>query len=169
MFIFGWNFELRSCQRISKLYVAVEPQIVSDSMWPRGLQHAIFLCPPLSSRVSNSCPLNWWCCLTISSSTAPFYFCLQSFPAPGSFPMRQLFASGGQSSGASGSASVLDRNWYFSWQFWFQLFDSSSLALHMMYSAQKLKKQSDNTQPWCSPFPSWKQSIFSRPVLSIAS
>ena len=54
-------------------------------------------CPSLSPGVcSNSCPLNWWCCLTISSS-APFSFSPQSFPASGSFPMSQLFASGGQS------------------------------------------------------------------------
>ena len=53
-------------------------------------------------------PLSWWCYLTISSSAALFSFCLQSFPASGSFPMSQLFASGGQSIGTS--ASVLPRN-----------------------------------------------------------
>ena len=57
----------------------------------------------------NSCPLSQWCYLTISSSAAPF-FCLQSFPASGSFPMSQLFTSGGLSTGASASASVLPKN-----------------------------------------------------------
>ena len=52
--------------------------------------------PTLSLVCSNSCPLSWWCHPTISSSVAPFSFCLQSFPASGSFPMSQLFASGGQ-------------------------------------------------------------------------
>ena len=52
--------------------------------------------PILSLVCSNSCPLSWWCHPTISSSVAPFSFCLQSFPASGSFPMSQLFASGGQ-------------------------------------------------------------------------
>ena len=55
---------------------------------------------------SNSCPLTRWCYLTISSSAAPFYFCLQSFPASGSFPLSWLFASGGQSIGDSAPASV---------------------------------------------------------------
>jgi len=62
--------------------------------WPHGQQHARLLCPPLSSGVcSDSCPLSQWCYLTISSSAAPFSFCLQSFPASGSFPMSQFFAS----------------------------------------------------------------------------
>ena len=56
---------------------------------------------------SNSCPLHQWCHPTISSSVISFFFCLQSFPASGSFPMSQLVALGGQSSGASASASVL--------------------------------------------------------------
>ena len=52
---------------------------------------------------SNSCPLSWWYHPTISSSIVPFSSCLQSFPASGSFPLSQLFTSGGQSIGASSS------------------------------------------------------------------
>ena len=64
--------------------------------------------PSLSSWVcSNSCPLSQWCHPTISSSVTPFFYCLQSCLASGSSPRRQLFASGGQSIGASSSASVL--------------------------------------------------------------
>ena len=64
------------------------------SLQPHGLQHP---CPSLAPEVcSDSCPLSRWCCLTISSSTALFSFCLQSFPASGCFPMNQLFTSGGQ-------------------------------------------------------------------------
>ena len=59
----------------------------------------------------------WWCHLTISSSVVTFSFCLSSFPTPGSFPMSQFFASGGQSTGASASASVLPMNI----QSWFPL------------------------------------------------
>ena len=59
---------------------------------------------------SNSCPLSWWCHPTISSSVTPFSSCAQSFPASGSFPMSQLFASGGQNIKASVSASVLPVN-----------------------------------------------------------
>ena len=83
---------------------------LSDSLGPHGLQHFRLPCPSLSPEVcSNSCPLNWWCYLTISSSVALFS-CPQSFPASGSFPVSQLFASGGQTIGASASASVLPMN-----------------------------------------------------------
>ena len=72
---------------------------------PHGLQHARSPCPsPSPGACSNSCPLNQWCHPTISSSSVPFSFCLQSFPASGSLPMSQLFASGGQSIGVSVSA-----------------------------------------------------------------
>ena len=85
--------------------------VMSDSLWPHGLQHARLPCPSLSPRVgSNSCPLSRWCCPTISSSVVPFSSCPQSFPASGSFPISQVFASGGQSIGASVSASVLPMN-----------------------------------------------------------
>ena len=72
-------------------------------------QHIRLPWPSLSPRVcSNSCPLNWWCHPTISSSVPhPFSSCPQFFPASGSFPMSQLFESGGQSIGASASVSVL--------------------------------------------------------------
>ena len=82
--------------------------VMSDSLWPHGLQYARLPCPSLSSRLcSNSCPLSEWCHLTISSSVAPFLSCPQSFPASGSFPMNWLFTSGGRSTGASTWASVL--------------------------------------------------------------
>ena len=68
-------------------------------------------CPlPTPRDYSNSCPLSWWCHPTISSSVAPFSSCLQSFPASGSFPVSQLFTSGGQGIGASASASVFPMN-----------------------------------------------------------
>ena len=85
-------------------------QALSDSLWPHGLQYARPPCPSPSPRICpSSCPLNWWCHLIISSSLA-FFFCLQFFPASRSFPMSQLFASDGQSIGASASASVLPIN-----------------------------------------------------------
>ena len=59
---------------------------------------------------SNSCPVSRCCYLTISSSATPFSICPQSFPASGSFPMSQLFASGSQSIGASASKTVLPMN-----------------------------------------------------------
>ena len=62
------------------------------------------------SLYSNSCPLSRWCHPAISSSVVPFSSCPQSLPASRSFPMNQLFASGGQSIGVSPSTSVLPMN-----------------------------------------------------------
>ena len=90
-------------------YLVFSHSVVSDSFWPHGLQHARLPCPsPSPGACSNSYPLSQWCHPTISSSVIPFSFRLQSFPAPGSFPISQLFTSGGQSIGAS--ASVLPKN-----------------------------------------------------------
>ena len=80
-----------------------------NSLQPHGLQHPRLPCLPLSPRVClNSHPLSQWYHPTISSSVVPFSSCPQSFPASGSFPMSQLFTSGGQSIGVS--ASVLPTN-----------------------------------------------------------
>ena len=85
--------------------------VVSDSLWPHGLQHTRLPCTSPTSRVySNSCLSSWWCHPTTSSSVVPFSSHLQSFPASGSFQMSQLFTSGGQSTGVSASASVLPMN-----------------------------------------------------------
>ena len=82
--------------------------VMSDSLRPHGLQHARPSCPsPTPGVYLNTCPLSWWYHPTISSSVIPFPSHLQSFPASGSFQMNQLFASGGQSIGASASALVL--------------------------------------------------------------
>jgi len=82
--------------------------VVSNSLQPHGLHHASLPCPsPTPEACSDSCPSSQGCHPTISSSVAPFSSCLQSFPASESFLMSQFFASGGQSIGASASASVL--------------------------------------------------------------
>ena len=77
---------------------------MSGSLWHLS---CLSLSPGLCS---NSCLLSQWYYITISSSAAPFSFCLQSFPASGSFPVSQLFISCGQSIGASTSASVFPMN-----------------------------------------------------------
>ena len=69
-----------------------------------------FLASPALRVYSNLCSLSQWCQPTISSSVIPFYSCLQSFPASGSFPVSQFFTSGGQSIGVSAAASVLPIN-----------------------------------------------------------
>ena len=82
-----------------------------DSLRPHGLQHTRLPCPsPTPGAYSNSCPSSQRCHPTISSFIVPFFSCLQSFPASGSFPMSQFSVSGGQSIGVSALASVLPMN-----------------------------------------------------------
>ena len=95
------------------LLLLFQQSVMSDSLWPHGLQQVRLSCSSPSPRVcSNSCPSSLWCHPTISSSVAPFASCPQSLPASGSFPMSRLFESGGQSFSfrASASASVLPTN-----------------------------------------------------------
>ena len=107
-----------SLQYIISCSVQFNRLVVSDSLQPHRLQHARLPSPsPTPGNCSNSCPLSWWCHPTISSSVVPFSSCLQSFPASGSFARSQFFASGGQSIGASASASVISLNT----QSWFHL------------------------------------------------
>ena len=85
--------------------------VVSDPFWPHGLQHARLPCPsPVPGACSNSCPSSQWCHPNHLTSVIPFFFCLKSFPASGSFPMNQFFALGGQSVGTSASPLVLPMN-----------------------------------------------------------
>ena len=85
--------------------------VVSNSLWPHGLQHTGLPCPsPTPGDCSNSCLSSWWCHPTISSSVIPFSSCLQSFPVSGSFPVSWHFILGSQRIGASASASVLPMN-----------------------------------------------------------
>ena len=100
--------------------------VVSDSLWPHGLQHARLPCPsPTPGACSNSCPLSQWFHPMISTSVIPFSSCLQSFPASGSFPMSQFFASGGQSVRVSASAWVHPMNI----QDWFTLLLTDWISL----------------------------------------
>ena len=97
----------------SALSVQFSRSVVSDSLWPHGLQHTRLPCPsPTPRACSNLCPSSQWCHPTISSSVIPFSSCLQSFPASGSFLMSQFFPSGGQSIGVLASTSVLPFNRY---------------------------------------------------------
>ena len=135
--------------------------VMSDSLWPHGLQYTRLPCPSLSfGACSNSCPLSWWCHSTISSSVVPFSPYLQSFPASGSFLMSQLFASGGQSVGASASALVLPMNI----QDWFPLgltslisllskglsrvFSNTTVWKHQFFSAQPPLRSNSHIHTW---------------------
>ena len=106
----SWDFHQKSIILIGSS-VQFSLSVVSDSLWPHGPQQARPPCPsPTPGFYSNSCPLSQWCHPTISSSGIPFSSHLQSLPASESFQMSQFFASGGQSIGASASASVLPMN-----------------------------------------------------------
>ena len=123
--------------------------IVSDSLWPLGLQYVRPPCPsPIPGLYSNSCPLSLWCHPTLSSSVVPFSSHLQSFLASGSLQMRQLFASGSQSIGVSASASVLPMNiqdWFpLGWTGWVSLqskglsrvFSNTTVQNHQFFGTQ---------------------------------
>ena len=123
--------------------------VMSNPLWPHGLQHARMLCPLFPSICSNSCPLSWWCHPNISSSDITFSSCPQSFLSWGSFPMSWLFTSGAQSIGASASASVLSVNI----QGWFPLgltglVSLLSKGLWRVFSSIRVQKhQFFDTQP----------------------
>ena len=113
---------------------------------PHELQHIRIPCPSPSPGVcSDSCPLSWGCSPTISSSVISS--CLQSFPASGSFPMSRLFASGGQSIGASASASVLPMNI----QCWFPLGWTGLISVQ----SKGLSTVFSSATVWKHQFPDW--------------
>ena len=111
---------------ITEYSVQFSRSVVSDSLWPHESQHARPPCPsPTPGVHSNSCPSSQWCHPAISSSVIPFSSCSQALPASESFPMSQLFAWGGQSTGVSALASVLPKNtqdWFpLEWTGWISL------------------------------------------------
>ena len=123
--------------------------VLSGSLQPRGLRHTRISCPAVSSGArSDSSPSSRWRHPTISSSVVPFSSCLPSFPASGSFPVSQLFTSGGQSIGASASASVLPMNtqdWSpLGWTGWISLqskglsrvFSNTTVQKHQFFATQ---------------------------------
>ena len=108
-----WHMQtfLTICYQSSMIIVVFAQSLSCVQLWPHRLQHARLPCPSPSPGVdSNPCLLSQWCHPTTSSTIALFSSCLQSFPASGPFQMSQFFASGGQSVGASASASVLPVN-----------------------------------------------------------
>ena len=131
-------------------WIQFSHSVVSDSLQPHGLQHARLPCPSPTPRACSDLGLSsQWCHPTISSSVIPFSSCLQYFPASGSYPVNQLFASGGQSIRVSASASVFPVNiqdWFpLGWTGWISAIQGTvkSLLQHHSSKASIL---------WCSDF-----------------
>jgi len=135
--------------------------VMSDSLRPHELQHARPPCPSPTPRVhSNSCASSRWCHPAISSSVVPFSSCPQSLPASGPFPMSQLFAWGGQSTGVSTSASVLPMNtqdWSpLGWTGWISLqskglsrvFSNTTVQKRQFFDAQLSSQSNSNIHLW---------------------
>ena len=160
MYIIYYNINVNYINIHDMLKWSRSCSVMSDSLQPHGLQHA-GLSPPLSPGVcSNSCPLSWWYCVTISSSVAPFSSCPQSFPDSRSFPVSQLFASGGQNIGVSASASVLPMNiqglisFRTDWLIYLQnkglsrVFSSTTVQKHQFFSAQPSLWSNHHISTW---------------------
>ena len=140
--------------------------VMSDLLWPHGLQHTRLSCPsPTPRACSNACPSSQWCHPTISSSVIPFSSYLYSFPASGFSHMSPFFASGGQSIEVSTSASVLPMNI----QDWFPLgwtglisllskglsrvFSSTTVQKHQFFSAQLFLESNSHIHTWLLQLP----------------
>ena len=135
--------------------------VLSDSLRPHESQHARPPCPSPTPRVhSNSCPLSRWCHPAISSSVVPFSSCFQFLPASESFPMSQLFAWGGQSTGVSASTSVLPMNtqdWSpLEWTGWISLqskglsrvFSNTIVQKHQFFGTQPSSQSNSYIHTW---------------------
>ena len=135
--------------------------VVSNSLWPHGLQHARPPCPSPTPRVyPNSCPLRDDAIQPSHPLSSPSPSCPQSFPASGSFPMSQLFTSGGQSIGVSASTSVLPMNtqdWSpIGWTGWISLqfkglsrvFSSTMVQKHQFFGAQLSSQSNSHIHTW---------------------
>ena len=135
--------------------------VMSDSLRPHELRHARPPCPSPTPRVhSDSRPSSQWCHPAISSSVVPFSYCPQSLTTSESFPMSQLFAWGGQSTGVSASASVLPKKsqgWSPSeWTGWMSLqskglsrvFSNTTVQKHQFFGAQPSSQSNSHIHTW---------------------
>ena len=135
--------------------------VVSNSLRPHESQHTRPPClPPTPGVHSDSRPSSQWCHPAISSSVVPFSSCPQSLPASESFPMSQLFAWGGQSTGVSAVASFLPKNtqgWSpLEWTGWISLqskglsrvFSNTTVQKHQFFSVQLSSQSNSHIHTW---------------------
>ena len=151
----------RSLMKVQFSSVHFSHSVVSNSLRPLESQHTRPPCPSPTPEVhSDSRPSNQWCHPAISASVVPFSSCPQSLPASESFPMSQLFAWGGQSTGASALASILPKNtqgWSPSeWTGWISLqskglsrvFSNTTVQKHQFFSAQPSSQSNSHIHTW---------------------
>ena len=156
-FLYRNSHELLSKQNS----VQFSRSVMSDSLWPHESQHARPPCPsPTPGVHSDSHPSSQWCHPAISSSVIPFSSCPQSLPGSGSFPMSQLFAWGGQSTGVSALASFppkKSQGWFPSeWTGWISLlskelsrvFSSTTVQKHQFFSTQPSSQSNPHIHTW---------------------
>ena len=149
--VFSWRTRIKAVQFSQPEFQFSSIQSFSCVCFfaAHGLQHARLPCQsPTPGAYSNTCPSSWWCHPTISFSVVPFSSCLQFSPALGSFPMNQFFASGGQSSGVSATASVLPMNiqnrFPLGWTGWssfqskglLRVFSNTTVQKHQFFNGQ---------------------------------
>ena len=147
--------------QINKSYLQFSRSVMSDSLRPHESQHARPPCPsPSPGLHSNSRPSSRWCHPAVSSSVVPFSYCPQSLPASESFPMSQLFAWGGQSTGVSALASVLPMNtqdWSpLGWTGWISLqskglprvFSNTTVQKHQFFGAHLSSQFNSHIHTW---------------------
>ena len=148
-----WNVTIRSDQ--------ISRSVMSDSLRPHESQHTRPPCPSPTPGVHwNSRPLSHWCHPAISSSVVPFSSCPQSLPASESFPMSQLFAWGGQSTGVSALALFppkKSQGWSPSeWIGWISLqskglsrvFSNTTVQKHQFFGAQPSLQSNTHIHTW---------------------
>ena len=146
---------------VDKVVVQFSSSVLSNSLWPHESQHARPPCwTPTPGVHSDSLPSSPWCHPAISSWVIPFSSCLQSLPALESFPMSQLFAWGGPSTGASALASFLPKKSH-SWTpsertGWISLqskgpsrvFSNSTVQMHQFFGTQPSSQSNSHIHTW---------------------
>ena len=146
---------------ISSVQFMFSHSVMSDCLRTHESQHARPPCPsPTPGVHSNSCPLSRWCHPAISCSVIPFSSCPQSLPASESFPISQLFAWGGQSTGLSALAWVLPMNtqdWFpLGWTGWtslqskglLRIFSNTTVQKHQFFGPQLSSQSNSHIHTW---------------------
>ena len=155
----SWAIKKTECWRIDAFELWCWRGLLRGP-WTAAHQASLSITSSQSLLIPYSCPLSQWCHPTISSSIFPFFSCLQSFPASGSFPVSQFFTSGGQSIGVSASTSIFPMNtqdWSpFRWTGWIflqskglsRVFSNTPVQKHKFFGAQPSSQSNSHIHTW---------------------